>query len=66
MSIAAKQAANAVPRKLQDALDALDNFEALHRLDPAQAHLWAIARSNIIGAMGAMIAVEQSNPEQVA
>lgn len=58
MSIAAKQAAKAVDRKLQDALDALDNFEALHRLTPAQSDHWYAARAAVLKAMGCMIAVD--------
>lgn len=65
MSLAAKQAANAVPRKLQDALDALDNFEALHRLDDNQAALWGLARSSMLQAMGAMVALEIAGTEEV-
>lgn len=66
MSIAAKQAAAAVPRKLQEALDALDNFEALHRLTSGEAAVWAEARKHLLGAMGCMVTVEASKPEPVA
>ena len=43
---------------LQDALNAIDNFEASNTLNEAQSQLWLKARDNIRQTMAMMVAIE--------
>ena len=48
---------NATHRALQNALDTIDNYQAVTRLDEMQLEAWAVARSQILAAMGATVAI---------
>ena len=43
---------------LKEALDTLDNYEALNRLTDRQLVAWELARAHLLGAMGAAVVVE--------
>lgn len=51
-----------VEAALKEALDLIDNFQALNRLTPKQLAAWEHARSGIMQAMGGIIAVRVIGP----
>lgn len=48
---------NSTHRALQNALDNLDNYEAMTQLDETQLAAWSLARDQILAAMGAVVAI---------
>lgn len=46
-----------VEAKLKEALDTLDNYEALNRLSPEKHCAWLMARRSLLQAMGYAVAL---------
>lgn len=49
-----------IAAKLQDALNAIDNFEASNSLNADQMEAWLQARDSILSTMGAAVALEMT------
>lgn len=51
-----------VEAALKEALDLIDNFQALNRLTPRQLAVWEQVRQGVFAAMGGMIAIRVLDP----